>query len=283
MKKIIVTGANGQLGQCFKLISNDYSTLSFTFKSSTDLDITNEEKLNTELAETNYDFCINCAAYTAVDKAEDDESGAFKVNVTGVTNLAKACLDTKTILLHVSTDFVFNGESNIPYKESDNTAPISVYGKTKLNGEEIIASILSEYYIIRTSWLYSEFGNNFVKTMLKLSDNRDRLTVISDQVGTPTYAKDLAEVLLAIILSDYTSFGIYNYSNEGVASWYDFANAIFEIKNKQIIVDPIPSTGYPTPAKRPYYSVLNKDKIKETFSINIPYWRTSLKNCLSQL
>jgi len=283
MKKILVTGAKGQLGKCLNLISIDYPTLEFSFKDSNSLDITNAAKVENELAQEAYDYCINCAAYTAVDNAEENIKLAREVNTIGAKNLAQACLKFKTTLVHISTDFVFNGESNKPYQENDKAAPISVYGRTKLNGELEISSILPQHFIIRTSWLYSEFENNFVKTMLKLSATRNVLTIISDQVGSPTYAKDLAKVVLSIILSNKTDYGVYHYSNEGVASWYDFTKAIFEIKNINTKVQPIPSTSYPTPANRPYYSILNKEKIKNTFSINIPYWKTSLKNCLKQL
>lgn len=283
MIKVVVTGSNGQLGNCIKSISKNYSSIAFSFMDSNSLDITNQTNINNVFLDAHYDYCINCAAYTAVDKAEEDNANATKVNVQGPKNLALACVKSKTILIHVSTDFVFNGESNIPYIETHETNPISVYGLTKRQGEIEIASILPEHYIFRTSWLYSEFNNNFVKTMLKLGADRDKLTIISDQIGTPTYAKDLAKAIVTVITSKKDNFGIYNYSNEGVASWYDFAKAIFEIKQTNIVVEPIPTSSYPTPAKRPFYSVLDKEKVKKTFSINIPYWRTSLKSCLSQL
>ncbi|MDG1715032.1 dTDP-4-dehydrorhamnose reductase [Lacinutrix sp.] len=283
MKKILVTGANGQLGKCLNAISKKHETMALVFMDSKDLDITNLVSVNKAFLESKYDYCINCAAYTAVDKAEEQEESAARVNEQGARNLALACKQSQTTLFHISTDFVFDGESNHPYNENDKTNPVSVYGRTKLNGEKEIVSILTKYYIIRTSWLYSEFGNNFVKTMLKLGSERDKLTIISDQIGTPTYAMDLANAIMTLITSEKPSYGIYNYSNEGTASWYDFAKAIFDIKKMNLSLEPIPTKNYPTPAKRPLYSILNKEKIKNNFSMAIPYWRTSLENCLRQL
>lgn len=283
MKNILVTGADGQLGSCLKLISKNFSGIAFTFTDGKDLDITNLASVKKKFSTSDYDFCINCAAYTAVDKAEEEELKAEKVNAEGARNLATACKASKTVLIHISTDFVFNGESNQPYTENDETNPISAYGRTKLNGELEIAAILKQHYIIRTSWLYSAFGNNFVKTILRLGKERDRLSVISDQVGTPTYAIDLANTIMEIIVSSTSNYGVYHYSNEGVASWYDFAKAIFDIKKMELDLEPIPTKNYPTPAARPFYSVLNKGKIKNNFSVKIPYWRTSLENCLRQL
>jgi len=281
MKKVLVTGANGQLGLCFQELSKLHVTIQFVFSDSKQLDITNKELVKAVFESTNFDFCINCAAYTAVDLAESDSDTAKKINVLGAKNLAEACLNNNTRLIHVSTDFVFDGTSNIPYTEEDRTEPLSVYGETKLEGEIAITSVLKEYFILRTSWLYSEFGNNFMKTMLRLSTDRSELGIISDQIGSPTYAKDLAKVIVHIIKTNSNEFGLYHYSNEGVASWYDFAKAIFEITNTKIITNAIPTSAYPTPAKRPRFSVMNKTKLKKNLEIEIPYWRDSLKEAIS--
>lgn len=283
MKKILVTGANGQLGQCLKELSNTFSLLDFVFVDRSVLDISNKNQIDSIFKEGNYDFCINCAAYTAVDKAEEDKAKAYTINAEGAKYIAEACNKYNLTLVHISTDFVFNGQSNIPYNEKMDTDPISVYGKTKLEGEKVIQQVQKNHYIIRTSWLYSEYGGNFVKTMLKLSEKRDKLNIINDQLGTPTYAKDLANAIIKIIESDKKAYGVYNYSNQGVASWYDFAKAIFEIKKVNIYTGSITTKEYPTPAKRPHYSVLNKEKIIQTFNLEIPYWRDSLKVCLDKI
>ncbi len=281
MRKVFVTGSKGQLGQCIKSLNNDLvKDLWFDYADADILDITNKKEVETYFKLHKFDYCINCAAYTAVDNAENDQENAYKINVDGVINLVESCKRYNITLIHISTDFVFDGKSYYPYREEDNTNPISVYGKTKLEGEKVIISKLKNYYIIRTSWLYSEYGNNFLKTMLKLANSRPELGVINDQIGTPTYAKDLAEVILKLINEKKTSFGLYHYSNDGVASWYDFAVAIFDLMSINIIVNPIPTESYPTPAARPNYSVLNKSKIKRTFNINTSYWRASLKRCL---
>jgi len=281
MATILVTGANGQLGQCLRAISLTEPTIKFTFVNSKELDITKKEDLTSFFNKTDFDFCVNCAAYTAVDKAESDEDMAKEVNVLGAQYLAEACLGTNTKLIHISTDFVFDGASNIPYTEAHETNPLSVYGKTKLEGEIAITSVLTEYFILRTSWLYSEFGNNFMKTMLRLSTERSELGIISDQIGSPTYAKDLAKVVVHIIKSNSNQFGLYHYSNEGVASWYDFAKAIFDITNTKMVTNAIPTLAYPTPAIRPPFSVMDKTKLKKNLEIEIPYWRDSLKEAIS--
>ncbi|MDC3388469.1 dTDP-4-dehydrorhamnose reductase [Flavobacteriaceae bacterium] len=283
MKTILVTGANGQLGQCLQELSLSHLSMQFVFLNSKELDITSKESINKVFNNNDFDFCINCAAYTAVDTAESEQVMAEKVNVLGVKYLAEACKIYNTKLIHISTDFVFDGNSNIPYTENHATAPVSVYGKTKLEGENAIQVALEAFFVIRTSWLYSEYGNNFVKTMLRLSKERTELGVISDQIGSPTYAKDLARVILKIIENDATKYGVYHYSNEGVASWYDFAKAIFEISNTDITVNAIPTFSYPTPAKRPNYSVLNTLKLKSNLKVEIPYWRDSLKEVLKML
>jgi len=247
------------------------------------LDITKKESVTSFFKKTNFDFCVNCAAYTAVDKAESDEDSAQKVNVLGPKYLAEACLITNTKLIHISTDFVFDGASTIPYTEEDETNPLSVYGKTKLEGEIAISSILTKYFILRTSWLYSEYGNNFMKTMRRLSKDRNELGIISDQIGSPTYAKDLAKAVLHIVKSNSNKFGVYHYSNEGVASWYDFAKATFDITTTEIRTHAIPTSAYPTPAKRPRFSVMDKTKFKKNLGIEIPYWRDSLKEAISNI
>ena len=280
MKHILVTGANGQLGQCFQQLSKT-ANCKFTFLDSKQLDVTSIESINNSLS-SDYDFCINCAAYTAVDKAESEKELADKINHLAVKNIAKACLKHGITLIHVSTDFVFNGKHYLPYKESDKTEALSVYGQTKLEGELAIQSILENYYIIRTSWLYSEFRGNFVKSMLHLAQSRSELNIVNNQIGTPTYAMDLAEVILKIAQQN-TNFGLYHYSNEGVASWYDFSKVIFEKSKTNIKVNSIPASSYPTPAKRPYFSVLDKEKIVTNFSVEIPYWQESLDKCLKAL
>ena len=274
---ILVTGASGQLGSTFKcLAKNAHEGLNFVFKSSSELDITAFESVRKELTMNNYAYCINCAAFTNVDKAESDTDLARLVNITGAKNLAVGCNESKTVLIHISTDFVFDGYLNEPYHEEAIARPIGFYGDTKYKGERAIINNLEEHFIIRTSWLYSEFGTNFMKTMIRLGNERDELSVVYDQVGTPTYAKDLANVIMYIIKAHSIDYGVYNYSNEGVASWYDFAKAIFDVKRIQIDLKPIRSEAFPTPAERPKFSVLDKEKIKNTFSLAMPHWRDSL-------
>jgi len=279
---ILVTGASGQLGSTFKGIaeSGAYPELNFVFKSSSELDVTNFDEIHTELLESDYAYCINCAAYTNVDKAESETDLARLVNISGARNLAVNCSEHNTVLIHISTDFVFDGFLNMPYKETDLARPIGFYGDTKFKGERAIINNIEEHFIIRTSWLYSEFGHNFLKTMLKLGAERDELSVVYDQTGTPTYTLDLAQVVIHIIRAHCIDYGIYNYSNEGIASWYDFASAIFEMYKLDVDLKPILSEAYPTAAERPKYSVLDKTKIKTTFKLDIPHWRESLKVAL---
>ncbi|GMN06198.1 dTDP-4-dehydrorhamnose reductase [Croceitalea sp. MTPC5] len=275
---ILVTGASGQLGHTFKaLTANKNNGLNVVFRSSSELDITNYESVYHELIVNDYAYCINCAAFTNVDKAESNTDLARLVNITGARNLALGCHESKTVLIHISTDFVFDGYSNEPYKEEDIARPIGFYGDTKYKGERAIINNLKEHFIIRTSWLYSEFNTNFMKTMVRLGSERDELSVVYDQVGTPTYAKDLAKMIIQTIKAHSIDYGIYNYSNEGVASWYDFAKAIFDEYGITINLKPILSSEYPTPAARPKFSVLDKSKIKQTFGIEIPHWHDSLK------
>ncbi|QYJ69056.1 dTDP-4-dehydrorhamnose reductase [Flavobacterium litorale] len=275
---VLVTGASGQLGQAIQAIAPKYKQVQFHFTTSAEADITNTSSLKTTFNRVKPDFCINAAAYTAVDKAESEPEKAHLINVTGAKNLAEICKEYGTTLVHISTDFVFDGNKNTPYDEEDATHPQGVYGATKRAGEEAIEAILEAHYIVRTSWLYSEYGNNFMKTMIRLGNERDVLSVVNDQTGTPTNANDLADAILQIITSDKKAYGIYHYSNEGVATWYDFAKKIFEVNNITINLQPISTAQYPTPAKRPVYSVMDKSKIKQVVGVDIPQWEASLTN-----
>ncbi len=286
--KILITGANGQLGSEIKVLTKKYPDWQFYFTDVDVLDITDENAVKVYFKQNQPDFVINCAAYTAVDKAESDIETAEKVNALAPKLLAKYAKKTGSKLIHISTDYVFDGEAYVPYSEGNKVNPKCIYGKTKLQGEINCFEENPESLVIRTSWLYSTFGNNFVKTMLRLAGERDKLNVVFDQVGTPTNAADLADAILSIIQiseKEKRRFvpGIYHYSNEGVASWYDFAKAIFEIACVKCEVLPVLSDQFPTPAKRPNFSVLNKSKIKNTFDIKIPYWKESLKICLEKL
>ena len=283
MKKILVFGASGQLGTCLKRLSETESINDVVFPEEAAADILNPAGLALAFEQVKPAYVINCAAYTAVDKAEDEFDQARRVNRDGAANLATLCKKYGAILIHISTDFVFEG--NVPelLGERHPANPISVYGLTKLEGEQAIAASMQEYYLLRTSWLYSEHGNNFLKTMLNLGSTRNELKVIADQVGTPTYAMDLAAAIFHIIEAEQQAFGIYHFSNEGLGSWYDFAKAIFEISGMPTRVLPIPGSEYPTKASRPAFSVLDKAKIKSTFDLKIPYWRDSLKICLTKL
>ena len=282
MKNVLVTGGKGQLASCIKDIQGDYE-FNFIYVDYEDLDITRKDEVITFFEENSIDYCINCAAYTAVDKAETEQELAESVNSLGVQYLVASCKQHNTVFIQISTDFVFDGKQSIPYQEHDNVSPLSVYGQTKLNGESITIATLEKYFVIRTSWLYSEHGNNFLKTMLRLGKERDQLSVVCDQIGTPTYAGDLARIVLKIIDENNDSYGIYHYSNEGVASWYDFAHAIFKESNIDVEVLPIKTEAYPTPAKRPSFSVMDKTKIKKVLHTEIPYWSDSLKKCLINL
>ncbi|MDC1226406.1 dTDP-4-dehydrorhamnose reductase [Algibacter sp.] len=281
MTTILVTGGNGQLASCIKDVEKQYDDLNVIYTDHLELDICDLDQL-IFFFESNkqIDYCINCAAYTAVDKAETEVEKAFEINATGAKNLAHVCNDYGAVLIHVSTDFVFDGENNEPYTETDVVNPISVYGDSKLQGEVEIQQALKEHFIIRTSWLYSEYGNNFMKTMLRLAETRDEISVVSDQIGTPTYAGDLAEIIIQIINTKTQKHGIYHYSNEGVVSWFEFAQEIFELTKNKIKVNPIASREYLTPAKRPKYSVLDKKIIIDVFKIDIPFWRDSLKKVI---
>lgn len=284
---VLVTGANGQLGQALQFIAGNYPDISFVFCDSKKLDITNADSIDCVFREVKPDFCINTAAYTAVDKAESELEKAYLINATGAKNVAIACKAHTATLLHVSTDFVFDGTKTTPNNEDDIPNPTGVYGQTKLEGEKAIQAILEHYYIIRTSWVYSQFGANFMKTMLRLGSERDTLSVVNDQIGTPTHAVDLAEALVQIIITSLSfgegrveAYGIYNFSNEGQCSWYDFAKKIFEVNNIEIDLKPIPTSSYPTPAQRPKFSVLDKTKIKTAFGIEILDWEERLRDLI---
>jgi dTDP-4-dehydrorhamnose reductase len=283
MTNILVFGASGQLGQCFKKVVENEGVTSVYFPLETEANILDNEALKKLFETYKPAYCINCAAYTAVDKAEDEVEVALKVNKTGVENLAKFCAEYNSTLIHISTDFVFKGDAPTPRAETDAAEPISVYGQTKLDGEKVVEDMLKKYFIIRTGWLYSEYANNFVKTMLKLGAERDELKIIADQAGTPTYAIDLALCIMQIINSKSTAYGIYHYSNEGITSWYDFARAIFDIAGTKVKVIPVKTSEYVTRATRPAYSVMDKSKIKDEFDMEIPYWRDSLISCISKL
>lgn len=282
--KILVTGSNGQLGNEIKVLSTLYPNFEFLFHDVDSLDITNKEQLKTFFEQQQPQWLVNCAAYTAVDKAESDYDIALLINGKAVENLAEAALISKAKIIHISTDYVFDGTANLPYKEEDSINPVSAYGKSKLAGEKALKGNKNAV-IIRTSWLYSAFGNNFVKTMIRLGKEKDQINVVFDQIGTPTYALDLARAILDIIAQEDKNFtpGIYHYSNEGVCSWYDFAQEIMSHKGLSCKVNPVESSEFPSPTKRPAFSVLNKKKIKTTFGISIPYWKDSLMHCLTRL
>ncbi len=288
MKQVLIIGSEGQLGIEIKERCKKLPELQFTFTSLETLDVTNTEDLTKTIQAKDYSYIINCTAYTAVDKAESEKELAGKINSTAVEKIGEAANAIEAKVIHVSTDYVFDGRNHLPYKEDVVTAPQSVYGETKLNGEKLLFERHPDSIVIRTSWLYSAHGNNFVKTMIRLGQEREELGVIFDQVGTPTYAGDLADAILHIVESDRNQTipfvpGIYHYSNEGVASWYDFTLAILEKMNISCRVKPIETKDYPTPAPRPHYSVLNKAKIKATYQLDIPYWRDSLDACLSNI
>ncbi len=287
-KSILVTGANGQLGNELRELSGLYTDYTFTFIGRSELDLRNTEEIQAWFLDKLFDVIINCAAYTAVDKAESEQALAEEINTAAVATLARIAKEKNSSLIHISTDYVFDGKNFKPYSEADPTYPQGVYGQTKLDGEQAMLAVNpASSMIIRTSWVYSSFGNNFVKTMLRLGKEREELGVIYDQVGTPTFARDLAQAIMSIIqhpiLNAPKATEIYHFSNEGVCSWYDFAKTIFELSDIHCNVKPIETKDYPTPAERPHYSLLNKAKIKNTFDITIPYWKDSLQECLDVL
>jgi len=281
---IIVTGANGQLGRELQVLAATQPAYDFVFADRSQLAIEEEQQVNAFFATHQPVWCINCAAYTAVDKAESDKDTAFRVNGDAPGFLAAACRRHNARLIHISTDYVFAGNSAIPLKETDPTGPINVYGASKLAGEQKAMENNPEATaIIRTAWVYSEFGNNFVKTMIRLMKERPAISVVDDQLGSPTYAADLAAAILRIINYPRFTPGIYHYSNEGRISWFQFAVAIRERIGSTCTVNPIPSSQFPTPAKRPHYSLLDKTLIRSTYQLNIPSWETGLDACLAHL
>ncbi|MDE6391920.1 MAG: dTDP-4-dehydrorhamnose reductase [Muribaculaceae bacterium] len=283
MKKILVTGCNGQLGSSLRREFDNDPDVEAIYTDYDTLDITDREAVEKYIGENRFDIIVNCAAYTAVDKAETDAILAAALNTGAVGNLAEAAVKSGAKVIHISTDYVFSGQSFRPYEENDEPYPQGIYGRTKLEGEALLTSFCQNAMIIRTAWLYSEFGKNFVKTMLQLAETRPEINVVADQIGSPTYAGDLAEAIHSVISSDKWIPGIYHYTDEGVASWYDFTKAIFEITGNSVKVNPIPTSAYPTPARRPLYSVLSKTKIKNTYGLDIPYWRDSLRKCLDAI
>jgi len=285
---ILVTGANGQLGKELQALSAFWPQFSFSFTTREELPVQDKARVRKFFVENLPSYCINCAAYTAVDKAETDPDTAFAVNATAPGILAAACREYNARFIHISTDYVFDGTSPVPYKEEDNTNPVNVYGKTKLKGEQLCMEANPHAIIIRTAWVYSSFGHNFVKTMLRLMKERPVINVVNDQTGAPTSAADLAQCILTIIGNTHTSLdnwhpGIYHYSNKGRITWYDFAVAIKELSGSTCQVNPIPTSQYPTPAKRPNFSLLDTGKMEATFGCTIPDWKDSLRQVLKQL
>ena len=283
---ILVTGANGQLGQSLQLVSKEVTEITFVFCDSNELNITDIESCKQVFDTHQPNYCINTAAYTAVDKAEIEQEKAFAVNVIGAKNIAEVCKLHNTVLLHVSTDFVFDGQKNTPYTEQEQPNPTGVYGQTKLEGEQAIQQSWKKHFIVRTSWVYSQFGANFMKTMLRLASERASLSVVNDQIGTPTNAVDLATCLVQICIINHqqpttNNYGIYNYSNDGQVSWFEFAKEIFNKNGITITVNPISTSEYPTPAQRPAYSVLDKSKIKNVFGFEIKPWEESLASAIN--
>ena len=283
MKNILITGANGQLGNEMRVLSEENKEYTYFFTDVAELDICNEQAVMDFVKANHIQVIVNCAAYTAVDKAEENIEFCTKLNADAVGYLAKAAEANQAEFIQISTDYVFDGTAHTPYRETEPTCPNSVYGSTKLAGEQNALTLCSRVMVIRTAWLYSTFGNNFVKTMIRLGKERDSLGVIFDQIGTPTYARDLARAIYAAIRQGVTP-GVYHFSNEGVCSWYDFTKAIHRLAGiKDCKVNPLHTEEYPIPAKRPHYSVLDKTKIKNTYHIEIPYWMDSLQSCIAQL
>jgi dTDP-4-dehydrorhamnose reductase len=280
---ILVTGSNGQLGSELKELASVYSPFQFVFLNREQLSITDKSSVEKIFDQYNPSYLINCAAYTAVDKAETEKELANEINGTAVGILATACKQYRTKLIHISTDYVFNGNATSPLKETDEVNPVNAYGASKLLGEKLAVENNPESIIIRTSWVYSFYGKNFVKTMIRLMNEKENIGVVNDQVGSPTYAADLAEAIMQIISSGKWQPGIYNYSNEGIVSWFDFANEIKRLIGSSCMVNPLTTEQFPTPAKRPKYSVLDKTKIQQAFSIQLKNWKKSLKICIDKL
>ncbi|OWK75293.1 dTDP-4-dehydrorhamnose reductase [Flavobacteriaceae bacterium JJC] len=284
MKKILVIGGNGQLGNCFRKLAPEFENrFEFNFPDSETLDITDAEKVSDFFYDFQPHFCINASAYTAVDLAENESEKAFAVNADGVANLALACDEHKTVLIHISTDYVFDGDTNISYSEDNFTNPQGVYGASKLKGEELALSLNPKTVVIRTSWLYSEFNRNFVKTMLNLFSSKDQLGVVSDQFGQPTNANDLAEAVMKIIETEPKTYGIFHFSNYPETSWFGFAEKIAQFSESKIKLNAIVTEQFPTPAKRPKRSTMALDKIEETYGIEPKHWENSLEECIEIL
>jgi dTDP-4-dehydrorhamnose reductase len=281
--KVLVTGANGQLGQEFQALQDAHPALQFVFVSKERLDIADAEAVEKTFSEIQPDYCINCAAYTAVDKAEGDEAMAHRINADGTKYLAEICHKQAVRFIHISTDYVFNGDGEKPYVEDESTSPIGVYGASKLDGEKFVQQVNNNAVIIRTSWVFSAFGNNFVKTMLRLMPVKEALNVVSDQQGCPTYAADLATAIAAIINSGKWEPGIFHFSNSNCTTWFEFATAIKEHCRFACTVHPITTDQYPTPARRPKYSVLNTQKIQSVYNLSIRDWKPALAECLQKL
>lgn len=279
--KILVTGSDGQLGRSLRKKFENDPDIEAVFTDVDTLDITDRNALERFFSDNHFDILVNCAAYTAVDRAESDDLMAARLNTQAVGYMAEVASRYNVRIIHISTDYVFSGDSSRPYVENDEPYPHSIYGRTKLEGEGILKSFCPDSVIIRTAWLYSEYGNNFVKTMHRLGKENGAVSVVSDQIGTPTYAGDLADAIHSVVKNKEWHPGIYHFTDEGVASWYDFAIAIFELSGmKNVKVTPINTVNFSAPAKRPQYSVLSKNKIKSTFGLSIPYWRDSLERCI---
>ena len=284
--KVLFTGSQGQLGQeVRKVFTEEYPTIDVTYCGHSDLDITDRGSTEDYLRRGGFSHVINCAAYTNVDRAEEDKKACSAVNIDGIANIARMADELGLKILHISTDYVFDGTAHSPYREGDQTNPQSHYGSTKRKGETALLGLAPDAIVIRTGWLYSPHGRNFVNTILRLSDERPTLTVIWDHIGTPTYAEDLAQAIARVVTAPQWTPGVYHYSNEGVASWYDFASAIVKMAGRadRCRVLPIAGSDYPAAAQRPYYSVLSKDRIKATFNITIPHWADSLARCMQRI
>jgi dTDP-4-dehydrorhamnose reductase len=282
---VLITGANGQIGRELQALQSEFPSIQFIPVDRAILDLSQSSEIERFLNETTFDACINCAAYTAVDKAEQEQELAYSINADAAEQLAKICFTKGAAFVHYSSDYVYHNGIDRPLLETDSTTPKSVYAQSKLAGDLRVMAAHPEALVFRTSWVYSSFGHNFVKTMLRLGKERDLLRIVNDQIGTPTYARDIARMTLQLLLRGWPANqgGIYNYSNEGVCSWYDFTKAIFDLTEISCKVEPIPSSDYPTPAARPHFSVLNKSKIKSAFGLDIPYWRDSLVECIELL
>ena len=281
--KILITGANGHLGNELRELLEEKIPGQTIYTDREELDLTDAKAVETFVVNNDITHIVNCAAYTAVDKAEDQKRECALINTDAVKNLALAADASGAKIIHISTDYVFDGTNHRPYRESDKVNPISQYGTTKRKGETALLALAPESIIIRTAWLYSSHGNNFVKTMLRLADSQKEVRVVSDQIGTPTYARDLACAILKVLQSHQWVAGIYHFTDEGAASWYDFAHAIFRIAGKKVKLVPIPTEDFPTPASRPAYSILDRSRIKATYGVEIPHWEESLEDCMKRI